>query len=434
MSSNLVVNVKSLGKCFHIYEKPQQRLLQLLRGSKNKYYREFWALNDINFHVDRGETVGIVGQNGSGKSTLLQIICGTLQPTLGTIETRGRIAALLELGAGFNPEFTGRQNAILNAQILGLSPDEIKERMHEIENFADVGDFFDRPVKTYSSGMYVRVAFAVQACVTPDILVVDEALAVGDEKFQRKCYDRFEQLRDQGTSILFVTHSTTIIERFCQRAVLLHMGNVHGVGPSNQIVDQYHALLYADERSYLKHLNRAQEALESTNEVKQTALLDENKSQDHQVTQEEVSTSLANITTVELYNKNGEPAEHFAPKDRVIFNLNIEAHSDIEALQAGISIKTVEGVHAWGTSTLYTDQNIKPVKKGAKYTITFEFELNLSPGTYFISAAIALPLSSTSMQYVDKRSDIVIIKVSELRTICSGIAYMTPTITHRSSQ
>ena len=422
MSSNPAIAINGLSKCFHIYNQPQDRLLQMLRGRSKTYYREFWALNDINFEVMPGETVGIVGQNGSGKSTLLQIICGTLSPTLGEVKTSGRIAALLELGAGFNPEFTGRQNAILNAQILGLEIDEINERMPEIESFANVGEFFDRPVKTYSSGMYVRVAFAVQACVTPDILIVDEALAVGDEKFQRKCYDRFEELRDQGTSILFVTHSTTAIERFCQRAVLLHKGNVHGVGPSNQIVDQYHALLYSDEKSYLKHMNSLTQSNQEDNYTKRNNHIDEDN--DYTAT----SKALANITDVCLTNEEEVICDVFAPEDIVKLKSSFHANADISELQVGLSIKTVEGVHAYGTSTLYKDKNILDIKKGQTITTEFKFGLNLAPGTYFISIAIAKPVSRTSMTYVDKRSDVLILKVADHRAQSTGIAYMSAEI------
>lgn len=393
----------------------------MLRGRSKKYYREFWALNDINFDVMRGETVGIVGQNGSGKSTLLQIICGTLAGTSGTVKANGRIAALLELGAGFNPDFTGRQNAVLNAQILGLELDEINERMAEIESFANVGDFFDRPVKTYSSGMYVRVAFAVQACITPDVLIVDEALAVGDEKFQRKCYDRFEQLREQGTSILFVTHSTTAIERFCQRAVLLHKGTVHGVGPSNQIVDQYHALLYSDEKSYLKHIGNWNNTQTNAVESAPSTTLDETP-------EAADSGALANITNVALTNDENTSCEILQPEEFITIKVSFKANTKIDEIQAGISIKTVEGIHAYGTSTLYKDQNIKNIKQNESITVSFRMQLNMSPGTYFISAAIAQPVSSSSMTYVDKRSDILTLKIVDHRAQSTGIAYMAAEI------
>ena len=230
--NNIAIRVNNLSKCYHIYDRPQDRLKQLvvpkLRSlvgrNPNRYYREFWALNDVSFEVGRGETIGIIGRNGSGKSTLLQMICGTLDPTAGLVETRGRVAALLELGAGFNPEFTGRENVYMNATVLGLTQEEISTRFDSIASFADIGEFIEQPVKHYSSGMYARLAFAVAINVDPDILVVDEALAVGDEPFQRKCFSRIEKIRNDGGTILFVSHSGSTVINLCDRAILLHRG------------------------------------------------------------------------------------------------------------------------------------------------------------------------------------------------------------------
>lgn len=432
MCSEAVITVQGLSKCYQIYEKPRDRLFQMLARGHRQYYRDFWALRDVSFAVNRGETVGIIGRNGSGKSTLLQLICGTVRPTSGTVETKGRIAALLELGAGFNPEFTGRQNAVLNAQILGLTQKEIDERLDEIEAFADIGVFFDQPVKTYSSGMYVRVAFAVQACIEPDILVVDEALAVGDEKFQRKCYDRLEQLRSQGTSILLVTHSTTTIERFCSRAILLHQGIVHGIGASNNVVDQYHALLYADETAYIRYLNSsavsaAPEPLsEEKSEPKRSPSVPVGNDDEY-----ETRGSHALITQTLALNEHGAPTDIFAPAEKVTFRVAFDVETDIQELQAGISIRTVEGVHAFGTSTVYFNRNLKNLASGSRATIDFDFELNLSPGVYFISFALAEPLLSSGMRYVDKRTDALLIKVAQQRVTASGIAYMEPKISER---
>ncbi|HHQ4708182.1 TPA: ABC transporter ATP-binding protein, partial [Aeromonas veronii] len=224
MFSDIAIKVENLSKCYEVYDTPRDRLKQFIFPrmqsvvrivERQNYFREFWALRNVNFEVKKGETVGIIGCNGSGKSTLLQMICGTLNPTSGSINTKGRIAALLELGSGFNPEFTGRENVYLNGAVLGLSNKEIDERFDDIADFADIGEFIERPVKTYSSGMTVRLAFAVQAMVDPDILVVDEALAVGDEKFQRKCFARLEELKSKGSSILFVSHSSASIVELC---------------------------------------------------------------------------------------------------------------------------------------------------------------------------------------------------------------------------
>lgn len=226
---DIAIRVENLSKCYQIYDTPRDRLKQfilprlhhLTGQTPRQYFREFWALKDVSFEVKKGETIGIIGRNGSGKSTLLQLICGTLSPTSGSITTNGRIAALLELGSGFNPEFTGRENVYMNASVLGLSKEEIDARFEDIVAFADIGTFIEQPVKMYSSGMMVRLAFAVQAQVEPDILIVDEALAVGDAKFQAKCFDRLHQLKEGGTSILLVTHSSEQIVTHCSEAILL---------------------------------------------------------------------------------------------------------------------------------------------------------------------------------------------------------------------
>lgn len=232
--SEYAIRIKGVSKYFPIYDTPRDRLKQMVMPRLHRlfgwtprcYHREFWALNEVSFDIRRGETVGIIGRNGAGKSTLLQIISGTLNPSAGTVETRGRIAALLELGAGFNPEFTGRENVFMNGSILGLSHEEVARRFDDIAAFADIGAFIDRPVKTYSSGMYVRLAFAVQACVDPDILIVDEALSVGDIGFQYKCFKRMEALREKGVTILMVTHSTGSILEYADRCIVLDGGRV----------------------------------------------------------------------------------------------------------------------------------------------------------------------------------------------------------------
>jgi lipopolysaccharide transport system ATP-binding protein len=247
MSSDIAIRVTGLSKCYQIYRQPRDRLkqfvlprLQRLFGQSQKiYYREFWALRSVSFEVRKGETVGIIGKNGCGKSTLLQLICGTLNPTAGTVETSGRIAALLELGSGFNTEFTGSENIFLNGALLGLTRAEVDARYDAIVAFADIGEFIDQPVKTYSSGMFVRLAFAIQANVDPEILIVDEALAVGDAFFVHKCMLRFHQLQEAGTTILLVTHDPTAIKTLCSTAIWLDHGQVAASGKPSLVVDQY---------------------------------------------------------------------------------------------------------------------------------------------------------------------------------------------------
>ncbi|CAG9180216.1 ABC transporter ATP-binding protein [Cupriavidus pinatubonensis] len=256
MSSESAIHIEGLSKVFNTYDRPRDRLLQSLYGvgarvapssglrrrfahRSQACARPFWALHDIHLDIKRGDTVGIIGRNGSGKSTLLQIICGTLAPSSGDMAVNGRVAALLELGSGFNPEFTGRENVYLNGQLLGLTREQVSERFEQITAFADIGDFIDQPVKTYSSGMFVRLAFAIAIHVDPEILIVDEALAVGDIQFQLKCIERMEQVRERGTTILFVSHALEQIKRFCTTAIWLEKGKVRMAGQANFVSDQY---------------------------------------------------------------------------------------------------------------------------------------------------------------------------------------------------
>ncbi len=240
---SIAIRVQNLSKCYQLYNQPHDRLKQFLWRGRRQYYREFWALKDVSFEVAKGEVLGIVGRNGSGKSTLLQLICGTLTPTHGEVTVQGRVAALLELGAGFNPEFSGRENVFMSAAIMGLSQQEIEARFEEIVDFSGIRDFIDQPVKTYSSGMYVRLAFSVATSVDPDILVIDEALSVGDGAFARKSFDRIMQMRNAGKTILFCSHGLFEVESLCTRAVWLNSGNVMAEGNSASVVAAYQSFL-----------------------------------------------------------------------------------------------------------------------------------------------------------------------------------------------
>lgn len=239
MSSDSAISVRDLAKCYQLYGKPENRLKQFLWRGRRQFFSEIWALHPISFDIGRGECVGFIGRNGSGKSTLLQLVAGILNPTSGTLGRSGRLSALLELGAGFNAEFTGRENVYLNGAILGLSIDEISRRMPDIEAFAEIGEFIDRPVKTYSSGMFIRLAFSAAIHVDPEILIIDEALSVGDAPFQFKCLQKIEELRKRNVSILFVTHDTPVVKRFCNRAGWLHEGRLVAMGDAVEVTHQY---------------------------------------------------------------------------------------------------------------------------------------------------------------------------------------------------
>lgn len=424
MSSEIAIAVTGVSKRYEMYSQPRDRLLQFLSLGKRQYFKEFWALRDVSFSVLKGETIGILGRNGSGKSTLLQIIAGTLAPTIGEVSTNGIMAALLELGSGFNPDFTGRENIYLNGSILGFSKQEMDGRFDEIAAFADIGEHLDQPIKTYSSGMAVRLAFAVQACVSPQVLIVDEALSVGDEKFQRKCFDYIERLREGGCSILLVTHSTATVEKFCQRGILLHKGVVHGIGPAKEIVDQYHALLYSDEKAYIRYLQQSQSEDKSLPSVDQAATHLHSEGAISNESEFSATGMRAVISNWQILDSSGSTCEQFKTGETMTVRFFVDVLSQVNEIQAGILIRTVEGVSAFGTSTLYHQKNIIDAQPGGRLRFDFEVRADLCAGTYFITLAIAEAISHGDMLYLDRKTDTIVFKVHQPRVLASGIAML----------
>ncbi len=396
MSSDPAVRVEQLCKCYQIYECPRDRLLQMLFRGHRTYYREFWALRDVSFTVAQGETVGIIGRNGSGKSTLLQMICGTLHPTGGSISTRGRIAALLELGSGFNPEFTGRENVYMNASILGLSHEEIDARFNDIAAFADIGEFIEQPIKTYSSGMVVRLAFAVQSQVNPDILIVDEALSVGDAKFQAKCFDRLNQLKQQGTSILLVTHSGEQIVTHCNRAILLDRGLMVEAGEPKRVVNRYLDMLFGKEKKDIPA------GLPSST----PALPDEPADLDFPLdSARDVFATRPGYNSHEYRWGDGTAAilDFYLEAGGEVYPSSVASGQEITLVVAvkfldelvrpilGITIKNKEGVTISGVNseTLSTDEFKAYGRAGTVIHAVARFICRLGPGDYFISLGVA---------------------------------------------
>jgi lipopolysaccharide transport system ATP-binding protein len=407
--SDIAIKVENLSKCYQIYAQPHDRLKQsiyprlqrLVRKTPKQYFREFWALNDVSFEIKKGETVGIIGRNGSGKSTLLQMICGTLNPTSGSIQTNGRIAALLELGSGFNPEFTGRENVYMNASILGLSREETDARFDDIIAFADIGDFIGQPVKTYSSGMLVRLAFAVAINVDPEILIVDEALSVGDELFQRKCFSRIEAIRASGATILFVSHSGAQIVELCDRAVLMDAGENIAIGMPKKIVGQYQKLLYAP--SYKRNLIREQiRQINVTHDVQATAEMTRRALVDHAVgPQESFDPSLKPTSTIEyeshgahienpvILDLGGNPVNNLIRGKTYRYAYTVRFSRNANNVRFGMLIKTISGVElGGGTSAMQLKDRLTFVSACTVYRIEFSFNCSLNAGTYFLNAGI----------------------------------------------
>lgn len=380
MSDDIALRVTNLSKCYQIFDKPQDRLKQAILRNKKKYFREFWALRDINFEIKKGESFGIIGRNGSGKSTLLQLLCQILTPTTGEVKINGRVAALLELGAGFNPEFTGRENVYINGAILGFSHQEIDERFDEIAAFADIGNFMDQPVKNYSSGMFVRLAFAIQVCVDPDILIIDEALAVGDIFFRQKCYALLNKFLQKGVSIILVSHSMNEVEQFCQRALLLKNGIQCFLGPAKEAVRQYY--LMDQESRFLPVINN-EPNLESAEIIHQdffwpnkSAFIDISKGS-------EVSNGWAICKGIAICDSVGNPSRSFQQGEIASFFCEFEITKDIEIPISGIIITNDKGIIVHGKGTLeYGTELPKIVKAGDILRIRQNISLELAIGDY----------------------------------------------------
>lgn len=450
MSFEIAIKVENLSKCYHIYDQPRDRLKQMILPrlqraigmQARQYFREFWALGGVSFEVKKGETIGIIGRNGSGKSTLLQMICGTLNPTSGSIETRGRIAALLELGSGFNPEFTGRENVYLNGSVLGLSSEEIDARFDDIAAFADIGEFIERPVKTYSSGMYVRLAFAVQAMVDPDILVVDEALAVGDEKFQRKCFARLEELKSEGASILFVSHSSGSIVELCQKTLLLDHGTQLMFGPSPDAIRAYQRLLYAsvDTQERLirellaeEQVNRKQDTHQGNPALPIESVLQHPPQSEATFTPNEqfsdtydpslipetttiYPTHGAVIESIQITNTSGQVVNILQSGEVYRFVVTGRFLVDFSGVYFGVHIKSVSGVVITGQRFPEEGVYLENVVAGKSFRTCFSFNMNLLPGAYFAGGGI---WSSEEPICAHRIVDALMFRVSPVKAIKS---------------
>ncbi len=399
MSSELAIQIHNLSKCYQIYKEPRHRLLQFMMGRFKQFYQEFWALKNISFSVRKGETVGIVGRNGSGKSTLLQLICGTLNPTVGRIEANGRIAALLELGSGFNPEFTGRENVYLYASILGFSREDTNKNLSEILAFADIGPFIDRPTKTYSSGMVVRLAFSVAIHCKPQILIVDEALAVGDELFQRKCFSKIENIKQTGATILFVSHSAAAVMTLCDRAILIDDGEMLTEGPPKTVVGLYQRLLYAPAESRKKIRDAIRTDSGESFKQNGSALskqITKPKSLESFFDQHLKPKSTINyeprgakITNPKITNLEGNIVNCLVRGTTYRYSYEVEFTENAANITCGMLIKTGTGVElGGGMSTPHPTKGIPLVTAGMKAKVEFEFQTNLNPGLYFLNAGV----------------------------------------------
>ena len=411
-NSDLAIRVQNLSKCYQIYDKPHHRLKQSLYprlqrfigSSPKQYFREFWALKDVSFEVKKGETVGIIGRNGSGKSTLLQIICGTLAPTGGNVETKGRIAALLELGSGFNPEFTGRENVYMNAAVLGLSKEEVNERFDSIAAFADIGQFIEQPVKTYSSGMYVRLAFAVAVNVEPDILIVDEALAVGDMLFQTKCMIRLKEMMDNGATVLFVSHDISTVKSLCQQSIYLQRGHIVCLGKASEVVDAYVAQMHSELNAALKPIAETSAYMDP----KATLAARPEKETFFEIKTLQVSTSDevqfptghnrygdggARILDVKLLNSRGQPTDNLELHEAFTIQVAVRFNRDMDNCAIGYSFRDLKGIMLLGgVTTSYPAFVVSRAKSGELYVFEIKGVNVLTQDVYTLSIGIETPV------------------------------------------
>jgi len=379
------VEFQAVSKSYAIYDSPGDRLTELLSLNRVRRRRDFLALEDVSFTVERGQTFCIVGQNGSGKSTLLQMVAGILQPSAGSVAVNGRVSALLELGAGFNPEFTGRDNVYLNGSILGLTTRQIDQRYREIENFAEIGQFINQPVKTYSSGMVVRLAFAVAISVDPEILLVDEALAVGDIYFRQRCMRKVHELRSRGVTILFVSHAVSDVKAIGDRALWLDRGRVVDLGDPDRVVAKYLAAMVEKDSTYLIHQAGARERREGLGAVHAPEVVDTIPNIDHRF-----GDGRAEVLGVGVFDEQGRPLHLLEPCSRILLRISVRAADEVPLPIVGFMLRNHLGIDFAGTNTAREGYELAPMSAGDVYTVDFYIDLpELYPSAFSFSPAIA---------------------------------------------
>ncbi|MGB9606156.1 MAG: ABC transporter ATP-binding protein, partial [Bryobacteraceae bacterium] len=378
------IEVRGLSKSYPIYDSPLDRLKELLTFNRLRFHRDFWALRDLDFEVRRGETFCIIGENGSGKSTLLQLVAGILRPTQGEIKVNGRVSALLELGTGFNPEFTGRDNIFLNGAILGFTTRQIEEKYREIEEFAEIGDFINQPVKTYSSGMIVRLAFSVAIHVDPEILLVDEALAVGDIYFRQRCMRKVHELRSRGITILFVSHSMGDVKAIGDRALWLDQGRIRELGPADAVVAKYLAAMVEKDSAYLQ-LKKRPERDRTAGRIVAPEIVDRIPNIDHRY-----GDGRAKVLGIAVLDEYGRPLQLLEPNSRIVVRISVRAREEIPMPIVGFMLRNHLGIDFSGTNTAREGVELPPMMPGDIYTVDFHLDLpELYPATFSFAPAIA---------------------------------------------
>lgn len=397
--------VSNLGKAYKQYRSRFGRLVEWCWPFGAPRHQLKWVLQDINFQIHPGEAVGLIGLNGAGKSTLLKLITGTTQPSSGSVQTQGRVAALLELGMGFHPDFNGRQNVMMAGQLIGMTVEEITRLMPEIEAFAEIGDYIEQPVRVYSSGMQMRLAFAIATAQRPDILIVDEALSVGDAYFQHKSFDRIRQFRREGTTLLIVSHDKSAIQSVCDRAILLAQGRLLKQGAPDEIMDFYNAMLAQDKQQNVRQEEHASGKLATIS-----------------------GTGEAKVVEIALLNAKGEALEVVDVGTPVTLKIRVRAYADIPRLVLGYMIKDKLGQEIYGTNTHLQDQPLSDVRAGQEFEFRIQFDLNLGPGNYAISTALVSSSTHLENNYEWRDLALVFNVVNLVRPHFIGCAWLDPDI------
>ncbi|CAH0263900.1 MULTISPECIES: ABC transporter ATP-binding protein [Pseudomonas] len=396
------INVTGLGKAYKQYPSRASRLAEWIIPWSRPRHKLKWVLEDLNFQVRPGEAVGIIGVNGAGKSTLLKMITGTTQPTAGSVEISGRVAALLELGMGFHPDFTGRQNAIMAGQLLGLSVSEVTELMPKIEAFAEIGDYIDQPVRLYSSGMQMRLAFSVATARRPDVLIVDEALSVGDAYFQHKSFERIREFRKGGTTLLIVSHDKAAIQSICDRAILLRSGKLAMEGKPEEVMDYYNAMLAEKESA-----NTVRQEISSDGRIKTVS-----------------GTGQATVAEINILNANGDPVEIIDVGAPVTLSVKVRVSAAIPRLVLGYMIKDRLGQTVFGTNTHHLQRAELNLVEGEELVYNFACEMNVGPGSYSIATALVSDDSHLSNNYEWRDLALVFNVVNQSKSLFAGACWM----------
>ncbi len=482
-NEDFAIRVENISKMYRIYQQPSDRLKDFVLGRWRRFHSPFWALQGISFEVSRGHTVGIIGRNGAGKTTLLEIIASTLTPTTGRVVVRGRTCALLALGAGFNPEFTGRENAFMYGSIMGFRQREIAERLPSVEAFAQIGEFIDQPVKTYSSGMLVRLAFSVIVHVEPTILIVDEAISVGDMLFQKRCMERMETLRRRGCTILFVSHDIITVQSICDHAILLESGQMVCQGDPKEVVQEYKKIMMREEEKYLASLRHLHypgivepkmavngqtitvtppgvvetvpaDAVPGEGEVEEAvSLAGEGEAKEVASTaggystpeaetsvnasmqkEEELLGRDARIVRWEMLNEKGEPASVFQVNEETMIRMWVKFFKDVEFPNYAFYIQNKNNIIVYETSTYYQRIKVEPVLAGETRLVEFRQRLRLAPDHYFISLGVGKYINDTMQSLQDRKFDSIQFQVMSDGTHIGGITNLGSEISIRKCE